>query len=265
MHRERGNLRGHVEEDHRGGEGRADSEPPRHVPQLAILTHLGRRPQRFERHPADRAGARLASTNLWMHGTSVERSRRGFGCQSRRVCRRLRVVRACRFVHGLDSRPCGELPGIRRRFCRSQFVASPVCVMGIHDASAVPAIDPPGGPPPRGACVEGIHDATPALPEHHESQAMVQIRDTLDHSREDVSLRRRNCSAEASDAAIAGSVLHSLQTLFAHSRVVKGSAEPDDLARDPITSRPCGHEDFYLMESKRGRGILSMRRRGIAQ
>ena len=37
MRRERGELCGHIEKDHRSGKRRTDPKPPRHVPQLEVL------------------------------------------------------------------------------------------------------------------------------------------------------------------------------------------------------------------------------------
>ena len=90
-----GEMAAHLERDHRDGEREADPEAPRHVDEFGIRARRPRSRLRFERHAADRAGARADLADLRMHRAGVDRARRRgprrrlAGC-GREVARRVR-------------------------------------------------------------------------------------------------------------------------------------------------------------------------------
>ena len=80
-------MTGHFKGCDRRGKRQPDPETPRHVGELGVRPDRRARDFRFQRHAADRAGARPDLPNLRVHRTSVNRS-------GRRGLRRRRRLRA---------------------------------------------------------------------------------------------------------------------------------------------------------------------------
>ena len=81
----------HIERYDRHRQREPDPEPPRHVEQFGIGVALRLRHFGFERHAADRTGARTLLPNLRMHGAGEDRSHR-HRC-GRLACRRIEIFR----------------------------------------------------------------------------------------------------------------------------------------------------------------------------
>jgi hypothetical protein len=73
-------VRAHLQHEHRQRERQPDPEPPGHVGEFRVRPAVGRSDLGFQRHAADRAGARPDLANLGMHRAGVDRAvRHRFG------------------------------------------------------------------------------------------------------------------------------------------------------------------------------------------
>jgi hypothetical protein len=80
MEVEAGKMRAHFQDDERYRECRADPEAACHIDQFFIRSGFGCGAYRFERHAADRAGARAHLPDLRVHRTGIDRARRRGRC-----------------------------------------------------------------------------------------------------------------------------------------------------------------------------------------
>ena len=77
-------MAAHFQHGHRQRQSEPDPEPPRHVAQFGIGRRFGRDGDGFERHAADRTGARADLPDFGMHRAGVDRAFRRHRLPARR-------------------------------------------------------------------------------------------------------------------------------------------------------------------------------------